>query len=245
VSTYDARARKLSFTFAADLTDPQKPNGYNGAMVPAARIDVDLYPMAFGDKRGALAGLGVGLWFEKVIAIKSRLGMTEFPTSQTGFGAGLRYRWNMGHDAKLPTLTAGAGWNYLAFSISTDGVDIDLPDVSYSMIDVGIGGRIPFGMPQIALTLDARYLQILGAGDMQATSAYGGGSKLGFDLDAAIEARLAVRNVIRAGVHYTRIAFDFDGSGEDTTMRDGSPDQDVGGALDQYLGFYATFGYLF
>ena len=34
-------------------------------------------------------------------------------------------------------------------------------------------------MPQVALTLDARYLQVLGAGDMQATSAYGGGSKLG------------------------------------------------------------------
>ena len=56
--------------------------------------------------------------------------------------------------------------------------------------------------------------------------------------------RLAVRNVLRAGVHYTRIAYDFDGSGADTN-RDGMDDQDVGGAVDAYFGFYATFGYLF
>jgi hypothetical protein len=239
--------RTLGFTFESDLTDAQKPNGYKGAMVPAVTLSADIFPLAFGDgwqKRKALSGLGIGVWFDKVIAIKSKLGTTEFPTSQTGFGFGLRYRFNFGDEAKLPTITAGAGWSHLDFKIDTDGMDIDLPNVSYSMLDFGVGARIPFGTPAFAANVDARYLLIMGTGDIQETTSYGAGSKLGLDLDAGIEARLAVRNVIRVGVHYTRIAFDFDGSGEDTN-RDGMPDQDVGGALDQYFGIYATFGYLF
>jgi hypothetical protein len=239
--------RTLDFTFEKELTAAQKPNGYSGVLVPTVTLALEIFPLAFGDgweKRKALSGLGITASFEKVIAIKSELGATEFPTSQTAFGFGLKYRWNFGDADKLPTLTAGAGWSHLAFTIDTDGMDIDLPNVSYSMIDMGIGARIPFGTPILAANIDARYLLVMKTGDIQDATAYGEGSRLGVDLDFGLEARLAVRNVIRAGVHYTRIAYDFDGSGSDTN-RDGMPDQDVGGAVDAYLGLYATFGYLF
>ncbi len=40
------------------------------------------------------------------------------------------------------------------------------------------------------------------------------------------------------------MAYDFDGSGMQTN-RDAEPDQDVGGALDVFLGGYVTAGYIF
>jgi hypothetical protein len=39
------------------------------------------------------------------------------------------------------------------------------------------------------------------------------------------------------------MAFDFDGNGTLATMRDGDPDQDVGGALDRYAGGFVEAGY--
>jgi hypothetical protein len=50
---------------------------------------------------------------------------------------------------------------------------------------------------------------------------------------------------LHLGVRYVRMAYDFNGAGGALVDRDGDGDDDVGGALDVYLGGYATLGYLF
>jgi hypothetical protein len=238
--------RNLSFTYAPDLSVNQRPNGYSGSAVPSVLVSADVYPFAFGGSGGALAGLGFGGYFEKVLAIKSKLGTTEYDTSEMRFGGGLRWRFNFGSSATGPSLKLLVGYDRHQFSIDRGAMDLGFADTTYSIVDAGAAGRIPLGTPKVALVLAARYLQVLDAGEISTTNFYGSGSALGVDADLALEWTFLGRAVLRVGGRYQRFAFSFDGNGRLSNNRDGNPaTQDVGGATDQYYGGYLTVGYVF
>jgi hypothetical protein len=239
--------RKLTFTSTDELTPSQRPNGYNGSVVPSVTVNGEVYPLAFGSPSGALSGLGVAFVFDRVIGLKSRLGSTEYTTTQQKVGGGLRYRWNLGNKATQPTVKFIAGFNALSFEIDRGADDIDLPNFSYTYLDVGAAGRFPVGSPMFAIYLDARYNQVFGSGEVTEQAFYGDGGARGFEGDGGLEVRLLDdKLVVRLGAHYQRIAFDFDGNGVRSNNRDGNPaNQDVGGALDQYLSGYLTAGWVF
>lgn len=241
--------RNMTFTFKDTLTDMEKPNGYAGSPVPGAYVSAEVYPLAFGGGRGILTGLGVGVVFDRVFVLKSRYKAEEYDTTQSRWGIGVRFRFPFGNKPTLPTLKLAAGYSKLDFNIDTGGMDIDLPNVAYSYYDVGLALRVPLGLPTVALNVDARYLAISSAGEFSSMDNYGGGTIAGVDVDAGLEVRPVPRVAVRGGVRYLRVAFDFDGTGADT-KRDSLPtpaddDQDVGGALDEYLGGYVTASYLF
>jgi hypothetical protein len=239
-----AGVRNLSFTYADDLSPAQRPNGYKGSLVPSILVTGELYPLALGGGRGLLAGLGVGFVFDRVLSIKSKLGMTEYDTAQMRYGGGLRWRINLGDKPTSPTVKLIAGINRLHFTIAHGTDSIDLPDVAYTYIDAGGAVRVPLGTPMVALYADVRYLQVLDSGEISEIKAYGGGSVLGLDAEAGLALTFA-RFAVKVGAHYERIAFSFDGTGA-LTERDGNiRNQDVGGALDQYFSGYVTAGYLF
>lgn len=248
-------SRNLSFTYKDSLTDSQQPNSYRGGIVPGPFVAIEAYPLAFGGKRGALANLGVTLTYDTFIRIggvlepnaryQDETGMVHtYNTSQSRFGVGVRYRLPLGDKPTMPTLRLGGGYNRLSFRIETGGMDIDLPDVGYSYLDVGAGARVPLGTTRLALNADLKYLIVSDAGAFSRMEEYGGGSIAGVDVDAGLEFRPLARLVLRGGFRYQRIAFDFDGTGTGTE-RDGMMGQDVGGALDTYVGGYVTAGYLF
>lgn len=238
--------RTLDFNAASDLAQAQRPNGYSGSVVPTIVVNGELYPFAFNGERGGLAGLGVGFTVERVLTIKSKFRDTEYDTSQTRFGGGLRYRWNFGSTATSPTLKVLAGINHLDFSIDRGSANLSFPNVAYTYIDLGLGGRIPLGSPTLALFIDARYLQVLSSGEITETAFYGSGGALGFDGEVGFEYIFARRGVVRVGGRYQRIALDFDGNGTLSNNLDGNPaTQDVGGATDSFVGAYIAAGYLF
>jgi hypothetical protein len=238
--------RNLSFTYASDLSASQRPNGYSGSIVPSVILTGEVYPLAFGKKPGALGGLGIGFVIDRVLLLKSRLGMKEYTTSQMRLGGGLRYRYNFGDQATMPTVKAIVGFSKLDFTIDRGTDDLDLPNVSYSYLDLGVAGRFPLGTPHAAVYLDVRYLQVLSAGEVSQMDFYGSGSTLGLDGDAGFELQFLGRGIVKIGVRYQRIAHDFDGNGARSNNRDGNAStQDVGGALDTYLSGYVTGGYLF
>lgn len=238
--------RTLDFNAASDLAQAQRPNGYSGSVVPTLVVNGELYPFAFNGERGGLAGLGLGFTVERVLTIKSKFRDTEYDTSQTRFGGGLRYRWNFGNTATSPTLKVLAGINHLDFSIDRGSANLSFPNVAYTYIDLGVGGRIPLGSPTLALFVDARYLQVLSSGEITETAFYGSGGALGFDGEVGFEYIFARRGVVRVGGRYQRIALDFDGNGTLSNNLDGNPaTQDVGGATDSFVGAYIAAGYLF
>src|SRR5262249_34344105 len=175
------------------------------------------------DRGGLASGIGAGAYLERVFTLKSSLGATDYDTTQTGFGIGLRYRYNFGGSPTSPSLKFLFGWNHLTFNIDHGATDIDLPNVSYSSRDLGLGGRVPLTVPWLSLFAEARWLFVLSAGEISDQAWYGGGSKKGLDIDGGVEARVAEAWSIRAGVHYRRITFDFDGSGLRANNRDNNP----------------------
>jgi hypothetical protein len=224
----------------------QRPNGYSGSLVPAVFVNGELYPFAFGGKEGGLAGLGVAAYFERALVIKSKLMDTEYDTTQTRFGGGVRYRINFGSSATSPTLKVLLGINHEDFSIDRGTADLGFPNVGYTYVDIGASGRIPLGSPKLALLLDARYLQVLDAGEITSTNFYGSGGVIGFDALAGVEYLFSKRGIFRVTGHYQRFAYSFDGNGRLSNNRDGDPTtQDVGGATDQFFGVFALAGYLF
>ena len=125
------------------------------------------------------------------------------------------------------------------------GVVVNVPNVEYHYLDPGLAVRVPLSS-RLALCAAGRFLLVESAGEVQQADQYGAAKMTGFDADAALELRATPRVLLRAGARYLAIAFAFDGSGAMTTSRDGDPTSvNVGGALDRYLGGYASAGYLF
>ncbi len=240
--------RTLTFNFSSSLMPNQQPNGYKGAVVPGVFVNAEVYPLAFSKPSSIGAGVGLALELDRVISLQSRLGAMTYPTSQTAYGVGLRFRLPLGKKPTLPSLKFGAGLQHLDFTISAPAGSIDLPNVSYSYVDLLAGMRVPLGTPKFSLDLAFRFLAVLASGDFSNTSTgYGTGTTSGVDIMTGLEVRPTDRLTIRAGFRYTRIAFAFDGNGDNlSTNRDMDPStKDVGGALDQYIGGYATVGWLF
>ena len=45
----------------------------------------ELYPLSFGDRGGALSGIGIGVSFDRVLTLKSKLGTIEYDTWRDGW----------------------------------------------------------------------------------------------------------------------------------------------------------------
>jgi hypothetical protein len=242
-------ARSLTFTHDPALVNT--PQGYDGAMVPGLYLLGEVYPMALVNKRsnGFPRHIGLSLVLDKVLLIKSKpAGMdVDLPTAQTRYGVGAVYRLNLGSKPTSPTLKFSVHYNKLSFSIdesaAPDGVMVDIPDVSYTYIDPGIGIRFPI-TDKIAALGTGRFLIVTGTGQIQETPQYGKTTVSGFDVDLGGEYKLSTSLLVRAGLRYTRIGMSFDGSGE-LTDRNADGTQDVTDAKDSYFGLYATAGWLY
>jgi hypothetical protein len=250
--------RNLSFTVSADL-GMESPRGYSGTPVASAYILGELYPLAFNLKnKGYKRNIGVVGILDRVIKIESKLRYVDammeeqeatLPTEQQRWGIGLIYRHNFGSKPTSPTIKLALRYNRAKFIIDKTaapaGVDVDIPNMDYAYYDPGLVLRYPVS-PKVALQADARFLLVTDTGEMQQVDQYGGATVTGYDIDLGGDYKLDARLFVRVGFRAIGIAYDFKGTGAETTDRDGDPnDQDVFGALDRYLGGYGTIGYLF
>lgn len=250
--------RKLSFTVASDLGN-QAPRGYNGTPVAGAYVTGELYPKAFNaTNRGVSRDIGASFMIDRVLKIESRLKYQDamgadqtavLPTEQQRWGVGIVFRHNFGHKPTKPTIKLSVRYNKGKFVIdktaAPTGVPVDIPNMDYTYLDPGLLFRYPLSA-KLAVQIDGRFLLVTDTGEMQQADQYGGASVTGYDVDAAAEYKMDAHLFFRLGFHTAGIAYDFKGTGTETTNRDGDPtDQDVFGAMDRYLGGYLTAGYLF
>lgn len=250
--------RKLSFSVDNTLGE-LAPRGYSGTPVAGAYIVGELYPMAFNLKnKGTSRNIGVIGVLDKVLKIESKFAYTDammvdqvvsLPTEQQRWGIGVVYRYNLGKGPTKPTIKAAIRYNRAKFIIDkgaapADAGKIDIPNMDYTYYDPGVALRYPVS-PKLALQADARFLFVTDTGEMQQVDQYGGATVTGFDVDAGLEYKVDPRLFIRAGGRIIGVAYDFKGTGAETTDRDADAEQDVFGALDRYTGGYVTAGYLF
>ena len=235
--------RQLIFNARPELVGDQVPTPYQGSFAPAATFNGELYPFAFmEDASSGLRGLGIGVHYDRVFGLQVQSGNNISNAFQQRFEAGIRYRINFGTRSTLPSITASLYYGQLAFLFLVDDQQmLDVPNVTYSAISPGLALRIPFSS-SFALLAEGKVMGVLSAGDIQLENEYGAGRIVGFDADAGLEITIKNHFLIRGGARLTFVDYAFDGSG-DKTERDGVAPFDVGGARDQYLGGYFTFGY--
>lgn len=248
--------RSLDFTYENSL-GLDAPQGYSGAYVAGAYVNGELYPQAFDlENEGKGRNLGITGVYDQVLSIDSRLTYDDMgtemvavlPTEQVRWGVGGVYRHNLGDSPMKPTVKVSVRYNRFRFTIDKSmapaGVVVDIPNTDYTYIDPGIAIKYPLS-PTLALQADARFIFVTSVGEMQQEDQYGAAKVTGIDADAGFVYMLNERASVRAGARYIRIAYEFDGTGALTNDRDADPEQDVFGALDAYLGGYATLGYVF
>tara|TARA_R110002095_G_scaffold158254_2_gene137199 strand:+ start:405 stop:1187 length:783 start_codon:yes stop_codon:yes gene_type:complete len=248
------KKRTLTFTSAPELDTP--PPGYASGTVPGVYISGTVYPLAFGDKsstskqqKDPTKNIGITFLYDKVLSIATNVQegevITPVPTNQVRFGVGAVYRMMLGEKESSPSVEFMAGYNRSKFFISKgmSPIAIDVPNTEYEWIDPGARGRLPVG-DKAAVHLEVHALLVMNAGEIQLPEQYGGSTITGADVDAGVEYWLTNKYLIRLGVRYTALGFSFVGNGDETD-RNNDGETDVGGALDSYLGGYATVGAAF
>jgi hypothetical protein len=240
--------RTLSFRSARGLDEQYRPAGYEGGIVPGAYVSGALYPFAFGAGSGAASRLGITFLYDKAFGINSSvidpntMEAITVPTVQRRWGVGAAYRMAFGKSPTNPSITLLVGYHKSRFVIDKQAspVEIDVPNTKYTWIDPGVRFRVGLSRP-IALYAEARALAVLFTGEVQKPMQYGAATVTGLDADAGIEYWITSRYLLRVGARYTALGYDFKGNGV-LSDRDGDGETDVGGALDAYLGGYATLG---
>lgn len=234
--------RDLTFTVQPSIPTEQQPMSYQGTPVGAAQFNGEVFPLLHS--KGLMRNLGISVSLQKAIRLRSRVATQgeahEFDTEQSRYRVGVRYRVPLGKS----TFRLAAGYMKMNHQINSGGIDLDLPNVSYSCVELGGGLRVPISPGKVTLGADALYLHVMDAGEITAPDAYGNATVQGVDVDAHLAYMASERMVIRGGVQFVRMGFAFDGSGAMTQL-DSSPDQDVGGAADTWLGGYVTAGVVF
>jgi hypothetical protein len=230
----------------------EAPRPYSNGAVPGARVEGEIYPLAFGKPHSIVGGIGIGGEFDQTLSLSvqttTQMG-TKFPAKQKHFSVGGRFRLVFGHKVTSPSVTLGGGYTSRMFKVDTtnrlEGTIIDLPDVGYKGYNAGLAVRFPV-MSKVAIIAQGRGIFVTTTGAIQTAAQYGQAKVTGAEgmlgVDIGIGKRLAVRVIGEA----TQMGFAFTGTGQMSNNRDGDPmTKDVGGAADRYIGGAITLGVMY
>jgi len=244
--------RSLTFTSRAFTEGKGPPKPYSNSAVPGARIEGELYPLAFSDPKSPASGLGLGFDFDQTISLTLRTTAqpdAQLKATQRHWTVGLRYRYVFGPGAQSPSLTFGLNYGGRQFKVDrtalTGGNELDLPDVQYKMYQPSAAVRVPVA-PAIALVAMGRAMIVTSAGDIVSGMQYGQGKVFGFEAQAGLDIVLGDRFAIRLVGEFSQVGYTFNGVGELAKDRDNDPTTpDVGGATDRSIGGSATLAVLY
>jgi len=241
--------RQLAFT---SRSFEQAPRGYQNDPVPGARVEADIYPLAFGNPNGIAAGIGVGGEFDQTLSLNLQSTVqpgTKFPVKQSHWSVGARLRFVIGKKATSPSITLKGGFGSRQFVVDRSRLEenkiIDLPDVGYKGFVGGADLRFPVGGP-VALFAGGNGIFVTTTGAIQTAAQYGQAKVTGVDAHAGVDIAIGRRMAIKAFGEFTQMGFAFSGKGQMSNNRDGDPStKDVGGAADRYVGGSLLFGVLY
>ncbi len=242
-------ARSLTFS---SRNFEEAPRPYSNPAVPGARVEGELYPLAFAKPHSIIGGLGIGGEIDQTLSlsVQSTVQMgTKFPVTQKHYGVGPRVRIVFGHKVTSPSVTLSAGYTSRTFKVDrsklVDGNIIDLPDVGYKGYNAGLALRFPV-MAKVAIIAAGRGIFVTTTGAIQTAEQYGQAKVSGGEGMAGVDITIGKRIGVRVVGEMTQMGFAFTGTGQMANNRDGDPStKDVGGAADRYLGAALTLGVMY
>jgi TolB-like protein len=171
----------------------EAPNGDKNGLVGGFRAQAEIYPFAFSNPDGGIAGLGAYGLYDQAIASNVSTSIqpgTKFPVTQRQYEGGLRYRILFGHHETSPTLAIGIGYGHREFVVNRTalmpGNTLDLPDVDYRGFIPNLEFRLPL-TPRLALSFGVGALLLRGAGPIQTQAEYGQATVTGVEGDVGFD----------------------------------------------------------
>ena len=232
--------RRMSFTY--DQNIGTRPAGYKGKMVPGGFLDMTFYPLALGHKRrDILKNIGATFMYDQVLLVKSQdAAGKELKSAQVryAFGAVFRYPFSA-NDPNSMVIGGRLRYGSQSFKISQPA---PLPSVTYSMIEPGVFFRMPLMSGKLVLDVNAAFLGILDAGQIQKQDKYGGATLTGFEANLGADYHLADALFLRGMINFETIGYSFKKNGMLPAPMDNTK---VSGARDNYYGVVVSAGYLF
>ncbi len=219
-------------TYASTMVSPRPVGTRNTAV----HLEGEVYPFAFGGKKGAAAGIGLAGEFEKTLGLSIAIPGKTVPINQGYFSIGGRYRINAGQTLAIIVGADFMKKHYIADrSGLTSPGELDAPDVDYTAVlpSVGVAKMVT---PKVIVFGRAGVMAILKAGPIAERDSYGAASVFGFDIKAGTDIAFSERIGLRLAGGFNQITFKFKGNG-DLAMARG-----VTAAADRNFGLAATLG---
>jgi hypothetical protein len=242
-------ARRMKFTYKPALENHPPP--YNGVPVAGLILDVTVFPLAITHKnKSMLKNIGLTAMYDKVLLINSKSdpdgpggnAPVTLPTSQSRWSVGAVFRYPVNKN-----FTAGAALEYGKQSFTIQGamgIAPGIPNTAYTAIAPTLFARLTLG--KLIVGVDATYLAISKAGQIENNDQYGKASKNGFEGQLSVDYMLKKFLFARVAFRGETIGFTFGDTAAMLTNRDGdATTKDVYGASDRYFGGIATVGYLY
>lgn len=212
--------------------------GYTLGFVPSVGATFAWYPAAHV-MGGWASNLGIAGSIEYTPGLVSQTGDgTSYPTNESDYWAGARFRQLLGGVELSATLGGGQQTAIFHSPAGTTNRSMiaDLPDVQYTYARVGLDARI--ALPQnLALMLGAGYRYVIGAGKqnylLQATNYLPNATFVSLDVTAGVGWRFLSMLEVRGGFDLRRYQIS---AGASTRM-------DTGG-VDQYPAFWLDLALL-
>jgi hypothetical protein len=249
-ASFTARSLHYVLTHQFDGAPPSERN----RPVAGGRVAAEIYPLAInrhislgaaGDYDQA-TGLTINAPPNSAQPSASPVG---FKVSQRSYSVGGRIRYAFTETPTSPTVTLGVDYGGRSFTVDRSNLmaatSLDLPDVSYKMVEPGLSVRVPIGK-WVALMAGGQVLLVRSAGAIAQSADYGGAHVTGGSGEAGIDIALGHRLLLRMIGEFTQVGLTFYGNGNLSTNRDGDPTTvDVHGAVDRYYGGAATLAFTY
>lgn len=230
-----AGIRRLNYKATGMMVPPRVGTG-----APGGRIEGEVYPFVLAKSSGPITGLGFTGEYDKTLGLSIAVPGTnvDAPIDQAHYAIGVRYRLPLG-SAALGFGLRYARRHYIAdrSGLTAPGV-LDTPDVDYTALSPGIGGRVMV-TPKVAIFLGLDLLLVTNTGPIQEAGSYGKANVFGAEAEGGVDIALASRFALRLAAEYSQINFSFTGTNTMATARG------VTGATDRTFGAAATLGVVY
>jgi len=224
--------RSLTYTTTGGNAPPSV-----GTAAPAGRVEVEVYPGAFGTTKGLAASLGLVAAFEKTfgLSIDNIPGSAAAaPIDQGHYAIGARYRAVFGDHS----FAAGLSYwrrHYIADRTALAAPTVlDAPDVDYSAIAPGATLRLG-ATPKIGVFFVVDVPLMLSAGPIQTDQSYGPADVIAFEAEGGVDVVLGTNYGLRLAAEVSQVGLAF--SQKAGTMASA---RGVTNATDRIIGLAAT-----
>jgi hypothetical protein len=202
-----------SRTLYIGAENPDGVTQYAGVPSKGIGIDASFFPFPTKKIDGIQSGIGfsfgVGHSLGSKVTYDDLEEVGDYVINQTSWNAGIHYRAPLGSSLAIQ---GSVGYGQDNYVIEDAPMTFEVPNTAYSYLSAG--GHVDLSITERSTVgFGAKYLYMLGTGDLSSVDWYGPGGSGGWHLDGNFSVPLPSNMFVRGELSYTRIKTTFDGVG--------------------------------